>query len=643
MSKLTRLVATIGTGVLLALALSPATAATADDKTTLTIGVTQDLDSANPFTGLTSVAYEIFQLQYPTLTQYAAADFSIVPGVADSWEESADQKTWTFKIHPGLKWSDGVAFTAKDVAYTFNRILKGEYEKTNYGSYVENMTNVVATDDTTVVFTVSQPTPVMDHMYVFMLPEHIWSKIDAKAVKSFKNEGTPDAPTVGSGPYVMVERKVGQFIRMQANPNWRDGKRSVEEIVFKIFANDDAMGQALKKGEIDFAEGLETNVWKSLQGVEGITTVAAAPASFNELAINTGAALADGKPIGDGNPLLKDKALRQAMAHAVDKENIVAKVLAGEGTPGTTVIPPLYTQWHAEPSNPFTYDPAKAKALLDTAGYKEGSDGIRADAQGNRLSFRLFFRTNNPTSPKAAEFLKGYLKAVGIEITVKGISEDALTETIGQGNFDMFEWSWSVEPDPNYMLSTFTCENRSYVEDGTVYANLSDSFYCNPEYDKLFAQQTKETTQSKRAEIVKQMQQIIYEDVPYIVTYYANNHEAYRSDRFTGFVPQPADKGTLLYQWGSWSYQAVKSVTEETETPTASASSSAAPNASGSAAPTPSASSSANTDAASSQSSGGSALPFILGGLGAAALVGVGFALARRGGATAGTSADDRE
>jgi peptide/nickel transport system substrate-binding protein len=265
------------------------------------------------------------------------------------------------------------------------------------------------------------------------------------------------------------------------------------------------------------------------------------------------------------------------------------------------------------------------------------------DAQGNKLSFRLLFRTGEPSSPKAAEFLKGYLKAVGVEVTLKGVSEDALTETIGQGNFDMFEWGWGVEPDPNYMLSTFTCENRSYVEDGTVYANLSDSFYCNPEYDKLFAAQTKETNQPKRAEIVKQMQELLYEDVPYIVTYYANNHEAYRSDRFTNFVPQPAKDGTLIYQWGSWSYQAVKSVAEASETPTASASSSAAPSASGSATPTPSASSSANTDAASNQSSSGSALPFILGGLAAAALVGVGFAFARRGGATAGTSADDRE
>jgi len=603
MRRFARLVAAVvGTGLLVALAVAPS--ASADDKKILTIGVTQDIDSANPFTGLSSVAYEVFQMEYPTLTQYSAADFSIVPGVADSWQESPDHKTWTFKIHPGLKWSDGVPMTAKDVAYTFNRILKGEYEKTNYGSYVANMTKVEAVDDSTVVFTVDKPTPVMDHMYVFILPEHVWSKIDEKAVTNYKNEGTPSSPTVGSGPFTMLERKVGQYVRMQANPNWRDGQRPVDEIVFKIFQNADAMGQALKKGEIDFAEGLETNVWNTLKGVEGITTVAASPASFSELAFNTGAALADGKPIGDGNPLLKDKALRQALAYSIDKQNIVAKVLGGEGIAGSTVIPPLYTQWHADPANPFPYDPEKSKSLLDAAGYKVGSDGVRVDAQGNRLSFRLLFRTDNPLSPKAAEFLKGYLAEVGVEVTLKGVSEDALTETIGQGNFDMFEWGWGVEPDPNYMLSTFTCENRSYVQDGTTYANLSDSFYCNPEYDKLFAAQSQETDQTKRAEIVKQMQQMLYDDVPYIVTYYANNHEAYRSDRFTGFVPQPAENGTLIYQWGSWSYQGVKPVTVDSPAPSASGSQTPSPGATGG---------TAATDSTSNGSGGAPIVPIAIG------------------------------
>ncbi len=535
----------------------------AEEPVVLTIGVGEDLDSANPFTGLSSLAYEAFTLQYPTLTQYAADDFSIVPGLAESWEESADKKSWTYRLRPGMKWSDGVPITAEDVAYTFNRIIDGKYERTNYGSYVANMVRAEAVDDLTVKVDIAKPSPVMDHLFVFILPKHVWESIDGKEVRKYKNVGTPESPTVGSGPYVMVERRAGQFTRFKANPNWYGGKRPVDEVIFKVYNNPDALGQALKSGEIDLAHGLDLGVYESLQGVPEITTVASTPASFSEVAFNTGAALEDGTPIGDGNPLLKDKALRQALSWAIDRKAIVDRVLGGEGLPGSTVIPPLYPQWHLDPANPYTYDPAKAAQLLDAAGYPVGADGVRADAKGNRLSFRLIYRTEaeGASSQKSAEFVQSYLKEIGVEVELKGVTEDAMYEFVGQGNFDMFEWGWGVEPDPNYMLSTFTCGSRSYEEDGTIYANLSDSFYCNPEYDKLFDEQSQETDFTKRQEVVKRMQQMLYDDAVYMVTYYANGLEAYRNDRFTGWVQQPTGNGTLIYQWGTWSYFDVEPVT----------------------------------------------------------------------------------
>jgi peptide/nickel transport system substrate-binding protein len=355
---------------------------------------------------------------------------------------------------------------------------------------------------------------------------------------------------------------------MKANPNFWRGAPAVDEVDFKIYKGQDALGQALKKGEIDFADSLESNVFKSLQNTPGITTVSAIYSGFNELAFNTGAALDDGTPIGDGNPLLKDKALRVALGWAIDRDALVSKVLGGGGSAGSTIIPPMYANLHADPTNPVTYDPEKAKQLLDAAGYKVGSDGIRADAKGNRLSFRLFGRSDSSggSSPKSVDFIKGYLQAVGVEVKKKIIASDSLTEIIGQGNFDMFEWGWVVEPDPNYQLSTFTCANRSYKDSGTIYANLSDSFYCNPAYDKLFEQQSTETDVAKRTDIVKQMQQMLYDDAPYVLTYYYDNPEAYRSDRFTGFVPQPKGRGALLFQYGTWSYENIKPVVADAGT-----------------------------------------------------------------------------
>jgi peptide/nickel transport system substrate-binding protein len=546
----------IAVAALLALApVATAHAAHAGDVPTFTVGILNDVDSLNPFTGVVAEDYEIWGMMYDQLTGYAQKDFAPVPGLAESWQESADKKTWTYKIRSGVKWSDGQPVTARDAAYTFNRIIDGDYEQTNYGNYVANITKAEAPDDTTLVLTVSKPSPIMLRLAVPILPEHVWSKIDGKKVRSYSNE-PQDGGGVGSGPFTLVERRTGQFIRLAANESYWDGAPHVKEVVFRIFNNADSLAQALRRGEIDFADAMEANVFNSLKDATGVTTFPARYSGFNELAINYGAALADGKPIGDGNPLLKDKRIRQAMAHAIDRETLVKRVLGGYGEPATTVIPPLYEKLHWNPGEATrSFDLAKANTILDDAGYRRGSDGVRVSADGKRLSFRLLARQESQSSQQAVQFIKGWFSGIGIETTVKVVSEDSLTEIVGQGKFDLFEWGWVVEPDPDYQLSTFTCGQRSSVDAGTIYAGLSDSFYCNPAYDRLYEQQAGETDLGKRAEIVKQMQQMLYDDVPYVVTYYYDDLQAYRSDRFAGFQPQPEPDGVLLFQYGTFSYR----------------------------------------------------------------------------------------
>jgi peptide/nickel transport system substrate-binding protein len=279
--------------------------------------------------------------------------------------------------------------------------------------------------------------------------------------------------------------------------------------------------------------------------------------------MNTGAALDDGTPIGNGHPALKDKRVRVAIAHAIDTKLLTERVFGGHGTPGTSVIPPLYEKLHYDPgASAYTFDLAEANRLLDEAGYKKGAGGIRTMPDGTRpLKFTLFGRSSSQSSKQTIEFVAGWLKDIGIDSKSKIVSDDALTEIIGQGKFDMFEWGWVVEPDPNYQLSTFTCASRSYKDGGDIYANLSDSFYCNKEYDALYAKQTEQIDSDARAETVKAMQKMLYDDAPYVVTAYYDNLEAYRSDRFTNFKPQPEPKGSLLFQYGTFSYKAIEPVT----------------------------------------------------------------------------------
>ena len=211
-----------------------------------------------------------------------------------------------------------------------------------------------------------------------------------------------------------------------------------------------------------------------------------------------------------------------------------------------------------------------------------------------------------------------------------------MTSIIGTGDYDIFEWGWIGESDPDYQLSVFTCGQRSYKDSGTVEPGLSDSFYCNPVYDKLYKQQGETTDVAKRDQIVQQMQQMLYEDVPYIVTYYYDDLEAYRSDKWTNVQALPAPNGALIFQsYGTYTYRLIEPVGDVTS---ASPSTSTSSSISGSSAPATSA-----TSSGSSSSGGSSSNTGLIVGLIAAVVVigGGGFLLGRRRGGSA--EEDDEE
>jgi peptide/nickel transport system substrate-binding protein len=519
---------------------------------TFTIGYSQDIDTLNPFAGFLSISYEVYADVYDLLTGWSQKDFSPVPGLAESWTASPDGKTWTFKIRSGVKWSDGQPLTAKDVAYTFNRVVNGETENAAFYNYVANLKKVTAPDDTTAIFELSAADPIMTHMWVPILPEHIWKNVSEKDAGTFDNK-----EMVGTGAFQLVEQKPGEFIKLKANKSYWGGAPKIDNLVYRIFKNDDAMAQALQKGEIDAVADIGANQFLALKDKPGITTVQATGLSFSELGFNTGAATTDNQPVGDGHPALKDKALRQAIGYAIDQQTIVNKVLRGLGKPGVGVIPPVYSAYKFDPgASARTFDIAKANSLLDAAGYTKGSDGIRVDPKsGRKLDFRLFGRTEDENSKGVVPYIQDWMNQIGIKTKVQFVTDDKLTDIIAHGNYEMFTWGWGVEPDPGFQLSTFTCDQRDTGTAKDPVAGWSDSFYCNPAYDALYQQQSNEIDPAKRAELVKQMQQMVYDDAPYIVTYYVDSLEAYRSDKWTGVQRQPTDGGNVFFQYGTYSYR----------------------------------------------------------------------------------------
>jgi peptide/nickel transport system substrate-binding protein len=523
---------------------------------TFVVGNTDAVDTLNPFLGFTSMDYEVYGLIYDNLMDYGQLNYAGTPRLATKWSHSKNGLVWTYHIRHGVKWSDGKPLTAADVAYTFQRnIVPNSTEFSDNEAYVGEITSAKATGKYTVVMKVKHYTPVMNRLEVPILPEHIWKNISEKQLGSFKN-----LKPVGSGPFTVSSFQSNQTITLKANPNYWGGKPGIKTLVFQRFDNPTAEKLALANGTIDFAEGLTPALWRSLQGVPGVKLINAPAGNFDELAFNNGAATTTGKPIGDGNPALKDVNVRHAISYALNIPVLVKKVLLNTGELGTSIIPPIYKQFHYSPpaSQQYHYDPAKAEKILNADGWKMGPNGVRVK-NGKELSLRLFVRNQSPTQTQDAPYIKGWLNAIGIKITTTSMSDSQLTADIGNGQYDMFMWGWGVEPNPDFQLSVFTCGQRSYGSGPNYSPGWSDSFYCNPTYDKLYHQQ-QALDGTPRARVVKQMQKMLYDADAYNVLYYYNDIQAYRSDKFTGFAPSP-DKPNGLYlfqeiQW--WSYRCIR-------------------------------------------------------------------------------------
>ena len=353
--------------------LAAVSAQSQDGPVTFDVGDPQGVDSMSPLIGVTVPAYETWNLMYATLTDKSAEDFSTVPGLAESWKGSDDGLTWTYKLRDGLKWSDGKPLTSEDVVWTINTARKEEW--LNHSAVVGNLT-ARAPDPTTVVIESSIPDPKLPTMDVYILPKHIWGPMTAA-----ERDKYPGEDGVGSGPFVLDLFEKGQFARFKANPNYWGGKPAVDRVVLRKFNNPDAMVAALKTGELDAAWDIPGAAFLELKKDENIVTNEGYQGGFQEVAINGG----DG--LKDPHPALLDLKVRQAMAHAIDRDTLVDRVLAGVGKPAHTIIPSPDSAWVPELSEDqiYEFDLDKARQILDDAGYVDtDDDGVREMPDGGR-------------------------------------------------------------------------------------------------------------------------------------------------------------------------------------------------------------------------------------------------------------------
>ena len=510
----------------------------------LRIGWAQDPKTLNPFTGVNEEEYTVWALTWELLLNFDPETLGPSPGIAESWDVSEDRRTVTFNLIRGARWSDGRPITSADVKWSLEVLGSNGLL---FSAYTGNVTSIKTPDKYTVIVKTSKPDArIVGGLWIYILPKHIWGKVPVKELTSTYQ---PEVPMVGSGPYIVTEFERGRITTEELNPEWRGDPPAFEEVQFIRYGSQDAVERALDLGEIDFIPEVTAATFDRIGEKEGIETVKAPTYAFTELAFN----LCSEKNCPDAkfNPAVQDKTLRQAIAYSIDRER--NNEIANQGTSFVAhgLLPSFYKAFFEIPEQDYPYDPELANQLLDDAGWELNDDGIR-EKDGMVASLDLYVRSEAPADVQQAKLIAEQTQEIGVEFNVQAVSTDKLTElTIRKVDgkpapeFDTFIWGWGGDPyDPSFLLSLMTTD-----EIGAS----SDAFYSNPEYDRLFEEQTTLFDAEERKAVIQEMIAILQEDVPYIVLTEDPYLEAYNEDSL-GDVTRlcPAETGTAFCQQVSY-------------------------------------------------------------------------------------------
>ncbi len=518
--------------VLAALILSGCGKQTSGQPAVVRVGWAGSPDTVNPGSAILVEAYTIFGLVYDSMYKLNL-DGTFSLNAAKNVERSTDGLVYTYKIRDGIKFHDGQPMTAKDIKFSYD-LYKGHEDFPYINSYTTYIESTEAPDDTTIVITLSEAIPNIESQLVFMyiLPEHIWKDhAEGSAAVEFEN-----FEMIGTGPFKMVEYKQNEFVHLAANKEHFLTPPKVDEVIFQTYESQDVLVQAIKSGQADMIMEMPATAVETLKSAENVVVVNGAPFSpgvtdiiFNQITPENCPKDAGG--LCTGHPALQDRNVRLALAHATNKQKLIDVVLLGYGTPGLTLIPDGLGFWYNDTLKDYEFDVAKAKQILDDAGYVDtNSDDIREMPDASRdLIFRMNWPSDSIDAPRQAELLSEMWKEVGVGTELQATDPDALTaQCCPVFDYDVILWGWASDPDPNILLGV---QSTGEIESG-----YNESGYSNPVYDGLFAEQAVELDLQARTEIVWKMQEITFNDVVYIIPYYEQTIQAYRTDRFTGWL-----------------------------------------------------------------------------------------------------------
>jgi peptide/nickel transport system substrate-binding protein len=473
-------------------------------KDTLVIAVQSSPTNLDARIGNDNVSGRIFDLIYSGLVK-VTPEMDYAPDVAEKWE-TPDDRTIVFHLNPNAKFQNGQPVKAADVKWIYDSLMAPDFTTSKKSGYAA-VDHIEAPDDHTVIFKLKEPNGgLFDNLTLGIVPKGA----DANVYKS---------KPIGAGPYKVVDYLPDERLDLEAFDQWHGGAPKIKHVTIRIIPDATTRILELRRGTVNSEV---TNIpFENVAEFDKTAdfTVLKKPGSiYQYLAFNL------------KDPILARPKVRQAIAHAVDRERIARDVMRGYAVPTDSIFG--LGHWaRTEGLTAYPFDPAKAKKLLDEAGYPD------PDGDGPRSRFTLSFKTSTDAEANLrAQVIQQMLGQVGIEVKIQSSEFGTFLEDISKGNFQMYSLSRNGVQDPDFLFVIFYSKN-------TPPEGQNRGYYANARVDQLLVEGRQTFDRAKRKEMYGEVQKALQDELPYLSLYHQVNVAVMRKN-VDGFVMYPA--GFLL-------------------------------------------------------------------------------------------------
>ncbi len=490
---------------------------------TIVVASIGDAKRLNPIIANDSASGDINGQVFNGLIKYDK-DLLFEGDLAESWDVSDDGLVITFHLRSNVLWHDGVPFTAEDVLFTYQKLLDPNVA-TPYGADYERVAKAEVLDPLTFRVTYKEPfAPALESWGMGIIPKHL---LDGKDINTDDFNRHP----VGTGPYKFKEWLTGQKIVLVANDGYFKGRPNIDEYIYRIIPDPATIFLELK------SKGVDSMGLTPLQ-YQRQTQTPFFEENFQKFRYPANGYTYLGYNLRD--PKFSDKKVRQALAYAINRADIIKGVRLGLGSAATGPYPPHY--WAYNPKvREYAYDPEKAESLLADAGWIDSDNDDILDRDGEPFQFTIITNQGNDERKQAAEIIQQNLKAVGIAVKIKIVEWQAfINQFVDKRKFEAIILGWSIGIDPdNYIMwhSSQTGPNE--------YNFVS---YSNPEVDRLLVLGRKTFDREKRQEIYRKIHAILAEDQPYCFLFVPDALPIVNT-KFHGIRQE---KGGIWYNFEDW-------------------------------------------------------------------------------------------